>query len=155
MFSILVATRRVVNIARYPLSNAMTRSFIACPRVANAKSETGSPKPPSQSPAPAKRGRKPKEPKSESTPKPKPKKGKSFSFPIQDTQCMLIRIVAIPEHVKPPKHPKTPYLIFAMEFLEKIPKPSDKEAMQTWSKECGVKWKALPDAEKEVRFYSA
>lgn len=57
--------------------------------------------------------------------------------------------------MQPPKQPRTPYLIFAKDFLEKHPKVSDKEEMQARSKECSAEWKVLPDAEKEVRFYSA
>lgn len=158
MFSVLVATRMVINVARYPLSNVITRSFIACPRVAYVKSKTASPEPttqPSETPtaAPAKGGRKPKEPKLEPTSKPNPKKGKPFS--VQDTPCMLICTVAIPENLKPPKRPSSPYLLFVRDYLQKNPRSSDKEPPQVKFKECGAEWRALPDAEKEVPFYSA
>lgn len=153
MFFVLVAKlpRLTVNIARYPLSSVATRSFIASPRVAYANSKT-SPHPTteqSHSPAPAKRGRKPKEQAS----KEKPKKSKPFF--IQDTQCRLIRAVVIPEDMKPPKTPGTPYALYMKDFFEKSPKPSNRDETHALFKQCGVEWKALADAEKEVRFYSA
>ncbi|KAF8728465.1 hypothetical protein AX14_006618 [Amanita brunnescens Koide BX004] len=131
MFFVLVAKlpRLTINIARYPLSSVATRSFIASPRVAYANSKT-SPHPTteqSHSPAPAKRGRKPKEQAS----KEKPKK------------------IVIPEDMKPPKTPGTPYALYMKDFFEKSPKPSNRDETHALFKQCGVEWKALADAEKE------
>lgn len=58
--------------------------------------------------------------------------------------------VTVSKDMMPPKQPPMPYIIFFSEYNAKLPKVSSMEAMAPRSRDCGVAWNNLPDAEKQT-----